>query len=43
MIDFFEAAAVFDEKLGMGLALVLGFQSGAFHDPTSDPSPTSSN
>jgi hypothetical protein len=42
MIDFFEAAAVFDKKLGLGLALVLGFQSVAFNDPTSDFTPSSS-
>jgi hypothetical protein len=42
MIDFFEAAPVFDEKRGIGLAVVLGFQSVALNDPTSDSSPSSS-
>lgn len=43
MIEFFvDSGAEFDKKLGIGLALVLGFQSVAFSDPTSDSSPSSS-
>jgi len=43
MIDLFDdSGAAFDKKLGIGLALVLGFQSVAFNDPTSDSTPSSS-